>query len=90
MALGGSRQAMALLVVRDGAKLVGTGLVVGAGLAFVVTRPLAAFLVAQLPTSDPWSFGMSAVVLALTSVVAAFGPARRAMRVEPVITLRAE
>jgi predicted permease len=90
MALGSSRRAVARLVLRDGATLVVIGLAAGLAIALIVTRPLSAFLVAQLPTTDFWSFGGTAVILAVTSIVSGWGPARRAMRIAPAETLRAE
>jgi putative ABC transport system permease protein len=90
MALGSSRRAVARLVLRDGALLVVIGLALGLTIALIVTRPLSAFLVAALPTTDPWSFAGTALLLAVTSVVAGWGPSRRAMRIEPAETLRAE
>ncbi len=74
MALGSSRRGIAMLLFADGARLVGTGMVIGLAIAFVVTRPLAAFLVAQLPTTDPISFAGPIVLLGLTSIVAGWGP----------------
>jgi predicted permease len=90
MALGSSRRAIAGLVIAESGVLVATGLAIGLGLALMVTRPLAAFLVAELPTSDPWSFIATTVFLVATGVLAAWGPARRALRIEPAQTLRAE
>ena len=68
-----------MLIFTDGARLVGTGMAIGLAIAFVVTRPLAAFLVAQLPTTDPISFVGPIVLLGLTSIVAGWGPTRRAL-----------
>ena len=90
MALGSSRRAIAALVIAESAVLVATGLAIGLGLALIVTRPLAAFLVAQLPTTDGWSLTATTVLLVVTGVLAAWGPARRAVRIEPAQTLRAE
>jgi predicted permease len=90
MALGSSRGAIAMLVFTDGARLVGAGMVIGLIVAFVLTRPLAAFLVAQLPTTDPISFAGPIILLALTSLVAGWNPTRRALRIQPAETLRSE
>jgi predicted permease len=90
MALGSSRRAIAWLVLRDGGTLAITGLVIGLAVALVVTPPLSAFLVAQLPPTDVWSFVATTLLLVLTSALAAWSPARRAMRIEPSETLRAE
>jgi predicted permease len=90
LALGSSRQAIAAVVFKDGAVLVGMGLIIGVGLALVVTRLLSAVLVAGLSTTDTVSFVGTAILMALTSLLATWGPTRRAMRVEPAITLRSE
>jgi putative ABC transport system permease protein len=90
MALGSSRSAVGLLVFRESALLVSLGLTIGLALGLLVTPPLSAFLVAELPTTDPWSFGGTAVLLVLASVLAAWSPARRAMKIQPAVTLRAE
>jgi putative ABC transport system permease protein len=65
------------------------GLAVGLALAFGVTRVLASLLVQTTPT-DPVTF--TAIVLLLVSVafIACWIPARRAMRVDPLVALRYE
>ncbi len=90
LALGAPRQAVMRLILSDGGLLVGIGLIVGLGLAYFVTRPLAAFLVAELPAADPLSFAGSAVLLLLTSLLASWSPARRATRIAPTTALRTE
>jgi ABC-type lipoprotein release transport system permease subunit len=47
-------------------------------------------LVSGLSTTDPASFAATVVILALTSVLAIWGPTRRATRIEPAVTLRAD
>jgi predicted permease len=90
MALGASRRQIARLAWQDGAVLVGAGVVMGLAVALLATSPLRAFLVADLPTRDPISFGATAVALVMTSLVASWGPIRRATRVDPAHALRAE
>jgi predicted permease len=90
MALGASHRAIGRLVFIDGAWLAGVGMVAGLAIAFVVTRPLSAFLVAQLPTTDVISFAGPVILLALTSLIAGWGPTRRALRIHPAETLRSE
>ena len=90
LALGAPRAAVVQLILYDGIVLVGLGLLAGLGLALIVTRPLAAFLVAELPSRDPFSFAGSAILLLVTSLLASWSPARRATRVAPATALRAE
>ena len=90
LALGAPRGAVVRLVLTDAGLLVTAGLAAGLGLAFVLTQPLAAFLVADLPSRDPLSFAGSAVILVATSLLASWVPARRAARIAPALSLRVE
>jgi putative ABC transport system permease protein len=55
-----------------------------------LTKPLAMFLVPGLKPADPLSFGAVLTIMILTGVLAAWGPVRRAMAVDPNIALRYE
>jgi hypothetical protein len=90
IALGASSRNVIRLVLSESGLLVVVGLLVGLAAAFFVTIPLAAFLVAELPSRDPVSFVTSAMLLLLTSVAASWAPARRATRIAPASALRAE
>jgi ABC-type antimicrobial peptide transport system permease subunit len=87
-ALGASRGAILRLVMRDATLHVGVGLILGLGVSVLITSPLSAFLVAGLSTRDPLSFGGTAVVFVLVSLLASWLPARVAMRVSPVVAMR--
>jgi ABC-type antimicrobial peptide transport system permease subunit len=69
--------------------LVAAGAVGGAGLAFAAGRSAAALLFGVRP-SDPLTLSSAIAALAAIALVAGYLPARRAIRIEPVIALRAE
>jgi predicted permease len=87
-ALGASRGAILRLVMRDAMLHVGIGLALGLAVSALITSPLSAFLVAGLSTTDPLSFGATALVFILVSLLASWLPARFAMRVSPVVAMR--
>jgi ABC-type antimicrobial peptide transport system permease subunit len=88
LALGASRRAVWALVLSDAGLLVGIGMAAGLAVSILITRPLGAFLVAGINPSDPATFAGTAVLLAGVCGAAAWGPARRAMRVDPALALR--
>jgi predicted permease len=89
LALGAEPGAVRRLVLREGVRLALAGLVAGLAVALVGTRALRSQLYG-IGSSDPATYlGLSAVLL-LVAVLATYLPARRATRVDPAITLRAE
>jgi putative ABC transport system permease protein len=86
-ALGASPGQVRRLVLRDGMSLVGAGLALGAFGGWTVARSLAAFHYG-VTTTDPLAWGIVVATLAITSLAAAWRPARQAMRVDPVALLR--
>lgn len=89
MALGAQRGAMLRLVVGHGVRLTLIGVVFGTGGALLLTRLMKGFLFQVTPT-DPETFAAVAIFLAAVAFLASYIPARRAMRVDPVVALRYE
>jgi len=89
MALGARGGDILRLVVRHGMLLTGIGLVVGLGMAFGAAHLLSSLLYGVAPT-DPTTFVAVALVLCVVTVLACYLPARRAMRVDPMVALRYE
>ncbi|HLY16269.1 MAG TPA: FtsX-like permease family protein, partial [Bryobacteraceae bacterium] len=89
MALGASASKVRLMIVRQGLTLAGGGLLAGAAAALVLTRLLKSQLFAISPL-DPATYAIALATLIVVAALAAFLPARRATRVDPVIALRHE
>jgi predicted permease len=89
MALGARAGDVTRVVVRQGALLVGVGLVIGVGIAMGVTRLMTSLLIGVNP-NDLVSFGAACGVLALLALLSCYLPARRAAHMEPVKALRTE
>jgi predicted permease len=89
MALGAQAQWVLKLVLRDGARLVAIGIGLGLPVAWFATRWTKSMLFGVTPT-DPGSIGAALVVLTGAALVAAYVPARRASRLDPLRALRHE
>jgi ABC-type antimicrobial peptide transport system permease subunit len=89
MALGAQRGHVLAVVMREGLVLAAVGIVVGLGVSLWVTRLLAAYLY-EVGPHDMAVLSATPLILASVAIVAAYIPARRATRVDPVIALRAE
>ena len=88
MALGAAPGDVLRLVLRQGAVLAVTGVAIGLIAAVAVVRVLAAVLY-EISPWDPLAWIVSAGTLLGVSLLASWIPARRALRVDPVVTLRA-
>jgi putative ABC transport system permease protein len=87
MALGAERRNVLTLIVGQGLRLAGAGVVLGLVGSWAVTRFVSSVLYNVTPT-DPLSFFGVAAFLTLVAVVASYLPARRAMAVDPIVALR--
>jgi len=90
IAVGASWKHVSNLVLADFARLLAAGIGIGLAAALLVTRPLAIFLVPGLRPSNPASVAVVIAILAGAGVLAALGPVRRALRIDPLECLRCE
>jgi predicted permease len=90
VALGASPGNIVGLVLRQSLALVALGAGIGIALAVFAVRPLAAFLIPEVHTTDSTNFIVVAAVLVLVAIVATISPALRALSVDPGIALRHE
>jgi putative ABC transport system permease protein len=88
-ALGAQAADITRLVVTDGLRLAGVGVVIGAVVAFWAGKWVKPLLFDVSP-NDPVVFGLVAVVLITVAAAASWVPAMRAARVDPSVALRTE
>ncbi len=89
MALGADRATVAWLVVREALMLVGIGAALGLPLAFAAGRSILSMLHGVGPV-DPASYSQATVLLLIVAGIAAYLPAHRASRIDPMVALRSE
>jgi putative ABC transport system permease protein len=89
MALGARRVDVVRAVLGQGLKLILIGVVVGIAGAVALTRVLASFLFDVTPT-DPVTLAFVSCVLTIVALAACYVPARRAAKIDPMVTLRHE
>jgi predicted permease len=87
MALGADAGKVLRLVLSRGLRLTAAGIVLGAIVAFALTR-LMGNLLYQVSPRDPTAYGSALIVLFAVALLACFLPARRATHVDPVRALR--
>jgi putative ABC transport system permease protein len=88
-ALGAQRSAVLGLLLRQGLLLILAGIVLGVAASMVLMRLLASLLFEVTPT-DPMTLTLVVALLAGVAILACWIPARRAMRVDPIVALRYE
>lgn len=89
MALGAQRGDVLRMLVGEMMRVVFIGIVFGVAAGLVAARMIGGMIWGVKPT-DPLSFGFAICLLLLVAGVAAFIPARRALRVDPMVALRYE
>jgi putative ABC transport system permease protein len=89
MALGAQRRDVLRSILSQGARLTLAGLALGIVCAIALSRVVVKFLYG-VTSADPLTYAGAAALLGAVAVAAAYLPARRASRVDPMVALRHE
>ena len=89
LALGARREQVLGATMRESLVLVGIGAAIGIAIVFAVSRFVASLLFG-VPKNDAVSIALATAVLGVVAAMAAYVPARRASRVDPMVALRNE
>jgi ABC-type antimicrobial peptide transport system permease subunit len=87
MALGAQRRDVFRLVLGEGTRMALTGAAAGIAASLALTRLMASQLYG-VSAHDPVTFAVVALALVLVALAACYVPARRAMKVDPMVALR--
>jgi hypothetical protein len=89
MALGAGRRDILKLVLGQGVRFIGIGIVLGLAAAWALTRAMSKLLIG-VSSTDPITYVVAVAILAGVALLACYIPARRAAMVEPLVALRYE
>jgi putative ABC transport system permease protein len=89
LALGATRSHIRVLILGQGLRLLAVGLFIGVAAAIAFSRVLGSFLF-EVKAIDPALYALVSIFLAVAAMLACWIPARRASRVDPIVTLKAE
>jgi ABC-type antimicrobial peptide transport system permease subunit len=89
IALGASRAEVLSLALRQGLRVVLAGVLLGLLASWAATRAISKLLIG-VSASDPWSYAVVSLALSAVALLACWLPARRALKVEPMVALRHE
>jgi predicted permease len=89
IALGAQRSQIFIMVLKQGSRLACAGIAIGTVGALAATRLMTRFLYGVQPT-DPGTFVGASLLLTAIALLACYLPARRAMKIDPMILLRYE
>jgi putative ABC transport system permease protein len=89
VALGAAPRQVIVPVIREGIVLALAGIGIGLAGAFAAARAMSAFLFG-VGATDPFTLSAVALLMLLVAAAASYIPSRRALRIDPVIALRAE
>ncbi len=88
MALGAHERTVVRLIVREAMLMAAAGVVIGIGVALPLTNVLVAKLLFATTPYDPLTYASVGALLTFIALAAAYVPARRATRVDPIVALR--